>query len=147
MDTETEVHDMLQMDAEMTCFQGPGGRLPIAPDDEVAKKMAMLFEGVCGGLGPTRAAKKHGYTKQRFYQVLKEYKQGGAMALQSRKRGPKQNYRRTDEVVRQVIRHRFLDPKASPEVIAQKLNQCGHKISIRSVNRIIAQFGLQKKTP
>jgi hypothetical protein len=48
--------------------------------------------------------------------------------------------------VRQVIRHRFLDPEASTEVIAQKLCQTGFVISIRSVARVIAEYGLQKKT-
>jgi len=62
------------------------------------------------------------------------------------KRGPKTHYRRTAEVVRQVIRHRFLDADASPEVIAQKLCQSGWEISIRSVQRVIEEYGLQKKT-
>ena len=136
---------MFRMDATKSYLEGPGGRIPVAADDEVSRKLAMLCQGVCGGLGPTRAAREYGYTKQRFYQLLERYKDGGAMALESRKRGPKHNYRRTDEVVRQVIRHRFLDPKASAEVIAQKLTQCGHRISIRSVQRVIAEFGLQKK--
>jgi hypothetical protein len=52
---------------------------------------------------------------------------------------------RTEEVVRQVIRHRFLDPDASADVIAQKLRQTGFGVSTRSVERIIEQFGLQKK--
>jgi hypothetical protein len=56
-------------------------------------------------------------------------------------------YRRTAEVVRQVIRHRFMDLDASPEVIAQKLRQSGWKVSTRSVERIIAEYGIQKKTP
>ena len=71
----------------------------------------------------------------------------GAQALQSQKRGPKTHYRRTAELERQVIRHRFLDPEASPQVIAQKLVQGGWKISIRSVERVLADYGLQKKTP
>ena len=75
------------------------------------------------------------------------YGEGGAAALQSEKRGPKRNYRRTDEVVRQVLRYRFLDPDSSPKVIAQKLNQSGWTISIRSVERVLADYGLQKKTP
>jgi hypothetical protein len=32
-------------------------------------------------------------------------------------------------------------------VVAQKLRQLGHAISTRSVERIIADYGLQKKTP
>ena len=54
--------------------------------------------------------------------------------------------RRTGELVRQVIRHRFLDPDATAEVIAQKLRQSGLPISNRSVERVIAEYGLQKKT-
>jgi hypothetical protein len=48
-------------------------------------------------------------------------------------------------MVRQVIRHRFLDAEATVEVIAQKLEQTGHAISIRSVERVVADYGLQKK--
>ncbi|MCX6880645.1 MAG: hypothetical protein NTW21_43590, partial [Verrucomicrobia bacterium] len=55
------------------------------------------------------------------------------------------DYRRTDEVIRLAIRLRFPDPAVSPEVIAQKLRQLGHAISTRSVERIIADYGLQKK--
>jgi hypothetical protein len=44
-----------------------------------------------------------------------------------------------------VIRCRFLDPDSSPEVIAQKIRQQSHAISQRSVERIIADYGLQKK--
>ena len=121
--------------------------LEVPEDDEITFKLAMLFEGQCEGSGPSAAAKKFGYTKQRYFQLLKAYQEGGAQALKSEKRGPKTNYRRTDEVVRQVIRHRFLDPKASVEVIAQKLNQRGWPVSIRSVQRVIKEYGIQKKTP
>ena len=70
----------------------------------------------------------------------------GALALHNDKRGPKRNYRRSIELVCQAIRHRFLDPDASSEVIAQKLRQCGFQISKRSVDRVFFEFGLQKKT-
>jgi len=33
----------------------------------------------------------------------------------------------------------------SPEVIKQRLEQDGYAISVRSINRIIENFGLQKK--
>lgn len=138
---------MFQFDAKAMVFQGPGGELSVGADDEITRKLLMLIEGQCGDLGPTRAARKYGYCKQRYFQILHAYEDQGAAALASRKRGPKTNYRRTGEVVRQVIRHRFLDPDASPEVIAQKLCQCGFSISKRSVSRVIQDYGLQKKTP
>lgn len=125
---------------------GPAGALLVPDDDEITLKLAMLFEGQCEGAGPTQAARKFGYSKARYFQLLHLYEQRGARALQSQPTGPKGNYRRTDEVVRQVIRHRFLDPEASPEVIAQKLHQTQHPLSIRSVQRVIADYGLQKKT-
>ena len=77
---------------------------------------------------------------------LDGFKESGLTALENRKPGPKRNYRRTEHAIQEVIRHRYLDPEASPEVIAQKLIQCGHRISSRSVQRIISDYGLEKKT-
>ena len=132
---------MLEMDHPRGRIVGPQSALPVLPGDHITRKLAMLLEGQCEGFG---AARKYGYSKQRYYQLLKAYLQGGG-ALESHKRGPKTNYRRRDEVLRQVIRYRFLDPDASADVIAQKLRQTGRQISARSVARVIAEFGLQKK--
>lgn len=137
---------MAQFDLNKQAFVGTGGSLPVREDDEVAHKLAMLLEGECEGMGASKAARKFGFSKQRYFQLRTLLKDLGAEALRSQKRGPKTLYRRTTEVVRQVIRHRFLDPEASAEVISQKLSQGGLKISIRSVQRVIEEFGLQKKT-
>jgi hypothetical protein len=138
---------MIEIHEGMPSLSGPKGSLPIREDDLITLKLAMLFEGQCEGLGPIKAAGKFGYTRQRYYQILRQFMDQGAGGLKSLKRGPKGNYRRTDEVVRQIIRYRFLDPNMSPEVIAQKLNQNGYLIAIRSVERVISEYGLQKKTP
>jgi len=126
---------------------GPAGVLNVREDDEITHKLLMLLEGECEKSGPLQAARKFGYSKQRYFQLRTIFQESGASGLQSQKRGPKTNYRRTPEVVQQVIRHRFLDGDASPEVIAQKLRQSGWEISTRSVERVIAEYGLQKKTP
>jgi hypothetical protein len=136
----------MRFDDQSNAIVGDHGSLEVRNEDEISRKLAMLIEGQCEGLGPVMAAKKHGYTKQRYFQLRKAFQQEGAIALLSKMRGPKSKYRRTSEAVRQVIRHRFLDPEASPEVIAQKLRQTGLVISTRSVERVIAEFGLQKKT-
>lgn len=127
-------------------IKGPGGTLPIKSEDKVARQLAMLVEGKCLGLGPTRAAQKYGYSKQRFFQILKAFLKDGTDALIPKKTGPKTNYVRTENVVTQIIRHRFLDPEAKAEVIAQKMRQTGIKVSQRSVERTITEYGLQKKT-
>jgi transposase len=125
---------------------GPAGELVVPSDDDITPRLIMLLEGECDGLGAAEAAKKHGLTRQRYYQLLKLFKARGALALQTQKRGPKTNYVRTDELERQVIRHRFLDPDASVDIIAQKLRQAGFPVSVRSVARVIEDYGLQKKT-
>jgi transposase len=137
---------MIQIDRSGFWLAGPKGSIRLREDDEITLKLAMLYEGQCEGLGPGEAAEKFGLTRQRYYQILQQFNQHGAQALLSAKRGPKGNYRRSAEVVRQVIRHRFLDPQISPEVIAQKLVQCGFAISARGVERVISEYGLQKKT-
>jgi hypothetical protein len=136
----------MHFDPKLNQLRGEHGSLPLAEHDEVTRKLAMLIEGECEGLGPLKAAHKYGYSKQRYFQLRDVYEQEGSPGLLSKLRGPKRNYRRTDELVRQVIRHRFLDPDASPDVIAQKLRQTGLEISRRSVERVIADYGLQKKT-
>ena len=136
----------MHFDQQAKQLVGTHGTLPVAEQDEVTRKLAMLMEGECEGLGPSQAALKFGYTRQRYSQLLHAYQELGSAALVSKPRGPKRNYRRTSEVQRQVIRYRFLDPEASADVIAQKLRQTGLVIHTRSVERIIADYGLQKKT-
>ena len=137
---------MVQWNDKDSLLQGLRGSLTVRPNDEVVYKLLMLIEGDCEGLGPLQAAKKYGFTKQRYFQIRAAFVKHGSAALLSRKRGPKTNSRRTGEHIRQIIRHRFLDPDASPAVIRQKLRQTGLLISVRSVERTIAEFGLQKKT-
>ncbi len=137
---------MLEFNIEKVAFNGKSGSLPILNNDVISLKLAMLIEGECQGLGPKCAAKKYGYTKQRYFQIRAAYLKNGAITLKNNKTGPKTKYRGTDEVIRQIIRHKFLDNNASPEVITQKLKQCGFTISKRTVERIIQEYGLQKKT-
>ena len=68
---------------------GHSGSILLPDDDEITRKLAMLFEGQCEGLGPTQAARKFGYTKQRYFQLLEQFELQGALALQSKVRGPK----------------------------------------------------------
>jgi transposase len=136
----------IDRDQESICLVGPQGSLSLTADDEITLRLGMLYEGECEGKGRTETARKFGYTRQRYHQLLQQFKREGAAGLKNQKRGPKGNYRRTDEVVRQIITYKFLDPNMSSEVIAQKLKQCGHHIAIRSVERVISDYGLQKKT-
>lgn len=137
---------MAHFDPDTLRFIGEAGSLSVLEEDEISRKLAMLLAGECDGLGPTQAAAQFGFSPQRYFQVRKAYTERGAAALASLRRGPKTNYRRTQELISQTLRHRLLDPEASSEVIAQKLRQSGFDISKRSVDRIFAEYGFQKKT-
>src|SRR4030042_3177300 len=112
--------------------------------DSLCKKLGMLMEGHCT-IGVQAAIRKYGYTEQRYYQLLKKYKEKGSIGLIDQKPGSDKQPVRTKDVQNKIIRLRFLDPFASADVIAQKLNQNGCKVSKRSVERTITEYGLQKK--
>lgn len=136
----------LHFDPHSHQITGPTGSLSIPAHDQQAHHFIMLLEGQCLKAQIAAVAKKYGYCRQRYYQILDAFKTGGLPALEPKKTGPKSNYRRTDQVVRQILRYRFLDPDASPDVIAQKLRQTHFSISLRSVERVLADYGVQKKT-
>jgi transposase len=127
-------------------FTGPGGTLSLDPTDKLAHQFLMLVEGQCQQASISAVAQRYGYTRQRYYQLFRAFQAGGLAALLPKKTGPKTNYRRTEEATRQVLRHCFLDPEASAQVVTQKLRQTHFPISLRSVQRIFADWGLQKKT-
>jgi transposase len=127
-------------------FSGPHGSLRISDDDVLSRRLAMLLQGQCEDSSVSHAAALFGYSRQRYYQLLQCFEKQGTLGLLPDTPGPKSDYRRTEQIIRLVIRYRFLDPDCSVDVVAQKLRQQGHTISTRSVERIVADYGLQKKT-
>lgn len=113
--------------------------------DSTSRKFLMLIEGTYT-IGIQESILKYGYTEQRYHQLVNNFKAEGFAALVDKKTGPKKNTKRSDVVVKQILRMRFLNPLDSAEVIAQKLNQQGVTISVRSVERTITEYGIQKKT-
>jgi len=124
---------------------GKGGSLELRSDDEIAWKLFMLIEGECSSRTRIATAGKYGFSRQRYCQIRTAFRERGAEGLASRKRGPKTNYRRDGDTKRQIVRHRYLDPDASAEVVGQKLRQDGIQISDRTVYRVFKEYGLQKK--
>lgn len=128
-------------------LEGSNGSFAIKTDDYLSRNIAMLIENKCLGTTVTKISKKYCITRSRFYQIKDAYKKDGEEGITEKKRGPKGNSIRTETIINQIIRYKFLDPNTTSEVIAQKLRQTGYKISIRSVERTITEYGLQKKTP
>ena len=137
---------MTKADNALLQITGPAGTLPVSFHDKLAQQLAMLFECHCLGKSVKEVTTKYNYSRQRYFQIQKKYLEHGTESLIPKKSGPKSNYVRVEDVNAQIIRHKFLDPDASADVIAQKLCQTNIPISKRSVQRTIADYGLQKKT-
>ena len=60
---------MCEFDQSKSMLLGLGGQLRVPDGDEITRKLAMLIEGECGGLGPNKAAKKYGFSRQRYFQL------------------------------------------------------------------------------
>ena len=60
---------MVKFDVQQQALIGQAGSLAVAENDEIARKLAMLIEGECEGLGPVKAAAKFNYTRQRYHQI------------------------------------------------------------------------------
>src|SRR5213594_2647800 len=119
--------DTLKFDPKTHQVIGPAGALPVAASDQQAARFLMLLEGECLESNITAVAQHYGFSRPRYYQLLQDYKAGGLPALEPQKTGPKSNYRRTDQAVRQVLRYRFLDPNAPPPKSSPK--NCAKPIS------------------
>ena len=72
---------MAQFDLKKHALVGPGGLLEVPAEDEITRKLSMLIEGECEGLGPLQAAQKFGFSKQRYFQLRAAFAEQGAMAL------------------------------------------------------------------
>jgi len=138
---------MEQTDDSKFYIEGTTGKLEIDQNDKLARKMGMLIEVECWGRSAQEVSKRYGYTKQRYYQILTKFKEEGSKGIQEKKTGPTKKRKLTETVTAQIIRYRFLDPGGTIDVIVQKLGQSGIKVSKRSVERVITEYGLQKKTP
>jgi len=120
--------------------------LVITENDPIAWKLSMLIEAASNKDEKIEdLARRYGYTREHFYVIKRAYEEKGSQGLMDKSRGPKTNAKRTKEMEKQIIRHRFLDPEASSQVITQRLQQAGNNISQRSVERTINEYGLQKK--
>ena len=67
----------LQFDAKTQGLIGPAGTLPIRASDLQAHRFLMLVEGECPAENIGSIADKYGYCRQRYYQLLEDFKEGG----------------------------------------------------------------------
>jgi hypothetical protein len=123
-------------------LDGSHHQLPINKNDKLACIMAMLFEAP--HIGVEAALSKYGYTEKRYYQLLKLFQEHGSQGLIDKLNRPKSNRNRKGQKIARVLRFHYIDPESSAVVIAQKMRQAGFSISVKSVERTLTEYGLQK---
>ena len=137
---------MAQFDLEKQALVGAGGLLRVRADDEITRKLSMLIEGECEGLGPTagrRGSSASASNATFSCGRLSPNRVAGAAKPQTRAEDPLPTHGGSGPPGDSASLPRS---RSLAEVIAQKLCQSGWEISIRSVQRVIEEFGLQKKT-
>jgi transposase len=125
-------------------FRGPGGALPVRPDDEAAVDLAMLIEGETSGRPLLSVLEEFGRSRSTYYEKLRRFRDQGVAGLLARPPGPRSAWRRPLEVVRFIVTTRLREPDRGAASIAEDLLRLGHEVSTRSVERTLTQFGLTR---
>ena len=125
-------------------IRGPGGALQLRPDDRVAQDLALLLEGETSGRPLENVLSEYGCSRSSYYARLDRFNQHGLAGLLQRLPGPRGPWLRTLEVVRLIVTSRLEDPERSAATIAGALQARGARVSQRSVERTLSQFGLTR---
>jgi transposase len=125
-------------------IKGPGGILPVRPDDDAIIDLVMLIEGETSGRQLDEVLQEFGRSRSTYYEKLRRFREQGLEGLLSRPPGPRAPWRRPLEVVRHIVTTRLRHPDRSASSIAEELTRMGHPVSPRSVERTLTQFGLTR---
>jgi len=125
-------------------IKGPGGVLPIRPEDEAALDLVMLVDGETSGRDLDQVLLQYGRSRSTYYEKLRRFREQGLEGLLARPPGPRAPWRRPIEVIRFIVTTRLRFPDRSASEIADELSRLGHPVSMRSVERTLSQFGLTR---
>jgi transposase len=125
-------------------IKGPGGILPVRPEDDATIDLVMLIEGETSGRPLDDVLREFGRSRSTYYEKLRRFRDAGLEGLLARPPGPRSAWRRPIEVVRFIVTTRLRHPDRSAAAIAEELTRAGHAVSVRSVERTLTQFGLTR---
>jgi len=125
-------------------IKGPGGILPVRPEDDATVDLVMLIEGETSGRALDEVLRQFGRSRSTYYEKLRRFRDAGLEGLLARPPGPRTPWRRPLEVVRYIVTTRLRHPDRSASAIAEDLSKTGHTVSVRSVERTLTQFGLTR---
>jgi transposase len=126
-------------------IKGPGGALRVRAEDIAAIDLAMLIEGETSGRPLDEVLATYNRSRSTYYEKLRRFRDEGLEGLLARPPGPRSPWRRPIEILRFVVATRIRCPEQSAAEIAAQIERLGHRISVRSVERTLSQFGLTRQ--
>jgi transposase len=118
--------------------------LPIKPRDRAALDLAMLIAGETSGRPLDEILAEFQRSRSTYFEKLRLFRERGLAGLLPRPTGPRQPWRRPLSVVAQIVMCRLRDPGRSAEAIAAELAQRQVRVSVRSIERTLSEFGLTR---
>lgn len=126
-------------------IKGPEKSILLSLKDAGLRDFVMILEGETAGTPVEELLRRWGFkSPATYYRKKKLFFKEGLSALLHHKRGPKHKSRLTDAIIKKVVALRFHSPEKNSAQIAQTLKQQGHSISSRSVDRVLADFGISR---
>jgi transposase len=118
--------------------------LPIRAQDRAALDLAMLIAGETSGRPLDEVLAEFGRSRSTYFEKLRRFRERGLSALLPRPTGPRQPWRRPLAVAAQIVMCRLRDPGRSAEGIADDLGRRQIRVSVRTVERTLHEFGLTR---
>lgn len=123
-------------------LRGPGGVLPLRDGDLLGRDLLLLITGETSGRPLEEVLAEFGCSRSAYYEKLRRFRESGTEGLIRRRPGPRKPWRRTHELEIRIVQARLADPERPAAEIAEELNREGLKVSVRSVERTLSEFGL-----
>ena len=104
----------------------------------------MLIAGETSGRPLDEILAEFQRSRSTYFEKLRLFRAHGLAGLLPRPTGPRQPWRRPLSVVAQIVMCRLRDPGRSAEAIAAELAQRQMRVSVRSIERTLSEFGLTR---
>ena len=125
----------------------PKRKFPVNLDDPLQKRYEFIREAALSKTPVAEVCQKYGLSRDMYYYYRQKFDEGGLIALQEEKPGPRQPHKLDKDLENRIIGLKFEEPELNIYQLAHRLKQENLEISPRSVSRVLAEHGLTKKKP
>ncbi len=125
--------------------QTPKKSFPLRLDDPVQWRYEMIREAALSKQTVAQICDKYNLSRDMYYYYRHKFDEGGMLALQEEKPGPRRPHKITREVENRIISLKYDHPQLNIYQLSHRLRDEGYEISARSISRVLAEHGLTKK--